>query len=178
MYGCPESLFWHCRWRCCTRPLPLKVLHVGVFKLWKYLQILSFHSVCSLMGNCFDIFHQGLHNKLRQKSFVCVVLISLVGIWACQNCISGFPCSACSGCSVRREVENALLDDFSEGQGAECQGQRIQNKVAAIVLRIAITDSSCWGFFEVLKMPCRAPEAVGLIIPKQAGLVMAFLRCL
>lgn len=103
---------------CWIRSLPFKRLRVRMPNLWKYLQILSFPSVCSLMGNCFDTFHWGLHNKLRQKRFVCVVLISLVDIWACQNCISGFPCLACSGCSIRKEVENVLVDDFSENKGA------------------------------------------------------------
>jgi len=36
----------------------------------------------------------------------------MVGISVCQNCISGLPFSVCFGCSISKEVENVLADDF------------------------------------------------------------------
>lgn len=37
-----------------------------------------------------------------------VVLIFMVGISVCQNCISGLPFSVCCGCSVSKKMENVL----------------------------------------------------------------------
>lgn len=80
-----------------------------------------------------------------------MVLISMVGISVHQNCISGLPFSVCCGCSVSKEIENDLVDDFSGKQVSSwflwfpsvLQGIRIQNKVAVIVLRLAVIEMSC-----------------------------------